>query len=746
MNVHPDRQDFRPLNELPAAPQRNAELSYKDLFRFLLRRGRTILFVGGVAGLAVLAIAMLQQPKYTAKSLIMITAPQTRIGEVDQTSNNPIPDSGLIDSQIEILHSRRLSRMVADQLKLIEDPAWNSSLRQSSLAHSIKTALLSPYSGDPQTAGASAQRSAREHVISMVQNSVSAKRRGLTYVIEVSATANNPVQAARLANSLVDQYFQNDLQTRFDSAEKSNQWLSERIAQLRTQVEQKESAVEDYRTKNGLLTASGASLTEQQMTGMQGMVMAARADLAEKEARYRQLQSLRASGGEVDSLSSALVSTTITELRTKQADVDAREADMTRKYGYRHPSLEAVRVEKARIDEQIQAEVARIARNLEDEVDVARSRLQSLQGTASGVEGKLASNNEGGVKLRELERDAAATRMIYENFLKRSQEISEAKTMTESDAKVVSEASAPTAPSSPNLPSAAFIALIAAVVFGAGAGLLIEMFDEGLEGLEDTQRETGKPCIGSLPVLRKGSLNRLPSNERHPAGFLLDKPISAFAEGVRLLRASLLFSETGPEPKVIAVTSALAGEGKTTASFCLARIAALAGQRVIVVDCDLRHRSFNSLLKFQPTKGIIHVLTRRVQWRDVITKDDKTGFHLLPAEATGFTSMDVFGGAQMRELLADLSSNYDLIILDCPPVLAVAEARMVARVADKTLVVTRWTKTSKRSVRIAIENLENSGAHVAGVALNCVNPQALGRGESATPGYKNAYASGYYAA
>jgi polysaccharide biosynthesis transport protein len=753
MNVHPDglgRPEFRTVSQYPSAPQPPPEFSYKDLFRFLLRRARVILTLGLITGVAALGSSLMQPAQYTAKALLMISAPQSRIGDIDQTVNNPIPDSGFIDSQIEILRSRRLAGLVVDKLNLEGDPAWNAALRQPGLLQTVKRSVQSFIAFMPPKKSAlpnaGAPSAAREGVIRAVQDSISAKRRGLTYVIEVAATTRDPQQAARLANGVLDAYFQNDLLMRFSAAQKSSEWLSQRIGDLRTQVEQKESAVEVYRAKYGLLTSSGTLLTEQQVSGLQGMVMTARADLAEKEARYRQLQKLQSTGGDVDSMSGALVSSTISELRTRAAEIDGRQADLERKYGEKHPALDAVRTERARIEEQIRQEVARIARNLEGEVEVARSRLASLQGTTNSVEGRLAANNEGGVKLRELERDAAATRVMYENFLKRAQEISEAQTMTDTDAKVVSEAATPDSPSSPNLPQAAFIALLVAGVLGVAAGLMIEMFDEGLEGLEDTARETGKPWIGSLQNIRRSAIERLPSQDRHPAGYLLAKPLSAFAEDVRQLRASLLLSDSESQPKVIAVTSALAGEGKTTVAFCLARACAMAGQRVVVLDCDLRRRSFNSLFHIEASCGIIHVLSRRANWRDVIQKDKLAGVHLLPAEATGFTANDVFGSAQMRNLLSDLGGAYDVIILDCPPVLAVAEARLVAREADKTVVVARWTKTPRRSVRIAVEQLTSAGADVAGVALNCVNPQALGRGESASPGYQNASKFGYYAA
>jgi capsular exopolysaccharide synthesis family protein len=202
--------------------------------------------------------------------------------------------------------------------------------------------------------------------------------------------------------------------------------------------------------------------------------------------------------------------------------------------------------------------------------------------------------------------------------------------------------------------------------------------------------------------------------------------MSAFTEACRVLRTSILFAAGQPKTQVVSVTSALPNEGKTTMSICLARVAALSGQRVLLVDCDLRRRSVKDVLDFEPPVGLLQVLSGEVSWRQATFLDDASGMHVLPLSDAGFTPKDVFGGEEIDKLLTELRGAFDLVILDCAPVLAVADTRVIASKGDSTVMITRWQKTPIRAVRAAMQQLHSSGANVRGVALNSVDRRMQG--------------------
>jgi capsular exopolysaccharide synthesis family protein len=222
----------------------------------------------------------------------------------------------------------------------------------------------------------------------------------------------------------------------------------------------------------------------------------------------------------------------------------------------------------------------------------------------------------------------------------------------------------------------------------------------------------------------------MPPAERHPPGYLVGRPMSAFAEALRVLRTVVVYSRPDAPVRVVAVTSALPNEGKTTVSLCLARIAALSGQRVCVIDCDLRMQSISDVLDIETDVGVLQVLAGQAQWRGAIVRDPSTDAHVLPVATSGFSPRDVFGSEAMAKLVTELRAHYDLVILDCPPILAVAETRILVRQADTTILVAKSGKTPVGALKTAIAQTEMAGGEVLGVALNYVLPHWQTYGDS----------------
>ncbi|MCR5876532.1 CpsD/CapB family tyrosine-protein kinase [Phenylobacterium sp. J426] len=248
------------------------------------------------------------------------------------------------------------------------------------------------------------------------------------------------------------------------------------------------------------------------------------------------------------------------------------------------------------------------------------------------------------------------------------------------------------------------------------------------------------PAIGSVPTTRTES-------SQPPPEFLIDKPLSAFAESFRTLRTSLQRADLDRPVRVLALTSSLPAEGKSTTSLCLARSSALAGQSTIVVDCDVRRRGLELILKERPTVGLLEVLSGQSPLEDAVFVDQPSGAHVLPVVGAKFTPREVFNTQAFADLLAKLRSQYQQVILDCPPVLAVADTRVIAKQADGVIFLVRWQKTPARAARLALDGLQSVGARVIGVALTQVNLKAqaaYGYGDSGY--YYRSYADYYNAA
>jgi len=460
-------------------------------------------------------------------------------------------------------------------------------------------------------------------------------------------------------------------------------------------------------------------------------------------ARASSLRASLASGGSGDAAREALQSPTITALRTQQAELSRKRAELSAQKGPRHPQMLEIDRQYQSLDEQIQIEVRRIISSVEDEARIAQQSVASIDETLTTQQQQLAEQNLGEVPLRERERDAEASRQLYEALLTRYREIAAQSGIEQPDARVVSRASIPTKPSSPKPALNLIIGILLGSALGALCVLVVEMLEQSFRTPEDVQSRLNIPCLGQVPFLDRRT-RTVDGELLTPESFVLKRPLSAFGEALRGVRAGAFFSSPDRKVKVLAVTSALPDEGKTTTSISLARISALAGSKTVLVDCDLRRRSSTHCIGLEVEKGLTEVLFRTATLNEVIQKDPGSGVDIVPLAQAEFTPRDLFGSDAMRTLIEALRTRYDVIILDSAPVLPVSDTRVLASVADSVLMVVRWGRTPTPIVRNAIDQLRAHGASIAGVVLEGVESGLVSRLLYDKPDYYSELYQTYY--
>lgn len=711
-----------------------------DMFR---RRLWVIMLTTGVVFLIVAFYTATATKLYTATSDVQLELSGRGVMNTIDTSgfNGMPPDAAKVDTETQIVMSRALVSRVVDRLNLMDDPEFNP-ISSKSIFDSIGD-LFGRSPGAPALQKARERALGRETAINTLITRRAIKRVGLTYIIEISATSRSPAKAAQIANTFADLYLTQQLETKYDTITRANEWLSSRLDALRIEVQNKERAVETYRAQNGLLSASGSTLTEQAISSLNQQLVMSRADLSEKEARLHEVERELASGKNGDSVAQALNSAVIGNLREKQAENSRLRAEMSTKYGPKHPEMRRVEQEGEDVQKRIDGEIARIIASQRNEVEIARNRLGSVQGSLSNQETDLAANNVGAVKLRELIRDAEASKTLYEGFLNRSKQIAEQGGIEQPDARVVSRASTPTEPSSPQTKLNLALGAILGLALGAVIALLMELFEQSLRTQEDVLDRLKISCVGSLPYLDKRT-RTIDQEIVPPESYVLHRPLSAFGEALRGVRASLFFSSPDRTTKVLAVTSALPDEGKTTTSLGLARISALAGSKTVLVDCDLRRRSATHALGLDVEKGLTEVLFKTATLDQVIQKDPGSGADVVPLAQSEFTPLDLFSSEAMRQLIDELRERYEVVILDTAPVLPLADTRVLSPLADGVLVVVRWGRTPHSVVRSALDQLYAHGARIAGAVLVGVESGMVARLMYDRPDYYSELYQTYY--
>jgi succinoglycan biosynthesis transport protein ExoP len=669
-----------------------------------------------------------QTPIYKANSILQLDTNKENVIDLGSVLGGLAASTAAIDTEVRVMGSKSLLTKVAKKLKLAEDPEFNWTLveKKPGLLAQIKTQIRS-WTGQKETkevpyANLSAEEreaAILESVVQTLTYKVHISRIGTTYLINVDVTSVSPETAARIADAVADQYRVQQLDSKLEATRRATAWLSERVAGLRDEVEAKEQRVEEFRAETGLLSAQGATLTEQQIAYNTNQKSVLESQLSRVRARYQSMRRQIDSGAGIDAIAEVLDSPVISSLKSQRAQILRRVAELETTLGPAHPELIGARNEAADIERQITAEVNRIATNLDSEFKVAQAQIDSINSNISQSTAQLRGNNINLVRLRELERDAETSRVLYEEFISRSKETREQDDLVQADANILSTASVPSRPSSPRKMLNLIIGGLLGGLIGGGLALLAEIFDMKISSAEDIERKLGVNSIGSVPLIRNTSL--LPFSQVNPADFLVDNPLSAFSESIRYLRAAIAFSDIDSETKTVAVTSSLPDEGKTSLTLSLGRMSAMSGSRTLVIDGDFRRRQLTDAAGLSPEIGFIEHLFGAGQLADAICKDQRSMLDILPLTKSGHVPHDVFGTRAFDDLLARLRSMYDLILIDTGPLLLMAEARVVAGKVDKTILVIRWRRSLRSAVRQSLHLLKTFNADLLGITLNMVD-------------------------
>ncbi len=667
---------------------------------------RAPLGLGVAAGLflAIMAFASTLRPMYTAVGSVLVDPKQENLTRTQAPQSSMPPDMSAVDTQVELMKSHVLAEMAVRKLGLYKDPEFNPKARTSD----------APATADPQTVSRVADR---------LQAHTSVRRAGLTYVVDVGVSSRSPEKAATIANGVMEAYLQRQLDDKIESVRKANRELGASLETMRKEAESTEAQVQEYKNAHGLFSAEGATMAEQEVSTLNQQIAQAKADTAEKQARLAAAAAqVRRGGGGAD-VGAALGSETIRELRKKEAETSVRLAQLEADFKPEYPEVKRTKAQLDDIHAQIQQEINRIMSSLRAEATAAAQRQGSLIGSRGTAQGGLAANGQAQVGLLALRQRADSAKQIYEAYLDRAKQVAAEGSLQQADATIASRATAPAKASSPNLPLIGLAAALLSILAGAVAMLTAELWNRSLRSREDVERDLGVPFAGILPdyasVVGRGR------NKAAPADYLIRAPLSSFAESLRNLRAFLLLS--GPAPaKIVALTSAVPKEGKSLTSLCLAQAMALSGSKVIVVDCDLRMRGLTKLIG-EPTTGLVQVAQGEVRLEQALVVDSRTGLTILPAAGGHQVPYDLFSSPESDALLRQLAEQYDYVILDTPPVLGVADARILASKVDKVLYVVRWNKTPRRTAQSAIDILNESGAEVAGAVLSRVDIKAQAR-------------------
>ncbi len=705
----------------------------RQIGRMFLRRSWLILSVLLVLnGLAVFAISRVT-PRYTAEASLIIGPRQAQVMDVKAVIDGLSSDTDVIESELQLLRSRRIAREVVAKLGLDQTAEFNPGDGSPTLRERIVSAVnarmemlaaLLPASWRPAvTVSSHPTPSAVESERDPLGRSTDAllahlyvAPKGRSRVIGVSVESADPALAAAAANAVSEGYIENQLRSKLDATEHAHKWLDERVREMRDQVVNADQAAEAYRRKVGIVQGRNGTLLAEESSALGEKIIQAHVDRANAEARLQVVSAALALPRGILGLPEAQGSTVVQALRIQENALLQRAAELSHRFGENFPKLAELRSQISDVRSRLRQEVERVADNLREEVRTTQTREEYLKGTLANMRQEVGVGMQGEIELRALQHEADADRALYDRLLARSKETNVESGLQQPDAQMISRAESPELPSFPNPALILPIFFLTSVIVALLLVFAMEHLDHGFSSLEQVEATLGITALGVVPWLRRSARLRQP-----PENYILDRPDSQYGEGVRSLYTSLRLSDMDQPSKVVLVASALPGEGKTTTVLSLARLMASCGKRVAMIDCDLRRPALHAVFGAPQSPGLTDCLAGRAALSQVLRCDSLSDAWLIAAGSQIQTAPDLFASDAMRQLIATLSEQFDLVLLDSAPVLAVSDTRNLCRLVDKIVFVVRWQATRRFAAQPALRQIIEAGGNVAGVLLSMVD-------------------------
>jgi capsular exopolysaccharide synthesis family protein len=620
-------------------------------------------------------------------------------------------------TQYRILQSRSLARKTVEVMNLPHHPSIQRARREPT--HSFTVTGLVSQSADwvsrklsgaePQPAApvATEPQEPLAQYTGVVLGALTVTPVRNSRLVELRFSSTDPQLAADLANAHAKAYIQQNMETRFSASKDATDWLGERLAEQRRKVEESEAALQRYKeTHDAVAVEDRQNIVVQRLADLNGAVTKAKTTRIEKEAQFNQLKAVQGTPA-VDSLPAVIANEYIQKLKSDLGDLQRQQAQLSEKYGDRHPEMLRLRMAIQTAQAKYDVEVNNIVESVRSEFTAALAQERSLVGALESQKSEALGLNRKGIEYSVLSRDAESNRQIYEALMQRTKETGISGELKTSNIRVVDAAEVPTYPVLPRRQRDLMMAAFSGSILALGLVFLFEYLDNRIKSPQELRAHLGLPFLGMVPKVDASS------------GALLHTGVpAAFAEAIRAVRTNVLFSSAAEGARTIVVTSAGPGEGKSLFSSNLSISLAQAGQRVLHVDADMRRPRVHEIFEVTQEPGLSNLLVGDCKPSEAVRKTSVTNLCILPAGMIPPNPAELLGSRRCLEYFETLSEHFDWVVVDSPPVLAVADAAIVANSATDVVFVVGADQTSRHSAKAAIEQLQSVGAHIVGAVLN----------------------------
>jgi polysaccharide biosynthesis transport protein len=701
------------------------------------KRIKLVIAVPVVAAALTAMIVLIVPNRYEAAAVVQIDSRQKPVFSTEIPVSDLRGDLSTVDSEVEIVKSRPIILKVIAALDLRNDREFSGASLKTHIWSKLGIKAKTEKAGQAPKrqhddiadiltgADASALRPESDEVADAFYQKLKVSRVRNTLLIEIRFSANDASKAARIANTMAEFYIKEQLESKMRAASNASLLLEQKLEDMRAKVSEAERKVEAWKAEHNVFDSEGQTLSERQMTRLMEQSVAARNATTEAQAKYVQAQKLVRAGDSGAAIAEVLQSESVRILKEQVASITRKSAELKTKYGSKHPDIIKNEAELAQARTQLTAEIERHITNLKNQADVAEERERQMTQSLAQLKNQQIVTKDEGVELKSLMRDAASIKTLFEALLARYKQTTETQGFQLPDVRVIERADAPQFPAAPKRRPLVILSTALGSVLGMALAVLLELMAPGISRHDDIERVFEVAHLSSVPSQVSGEF---PMTAAKAVRQVVAEPSSAYADAIRSARRELDGRRPSDGPRIILVTSSIAGEGAELIASNLAHNYAMTGGRPLLIDGDMRLQPLTRQLAAQRSRGLLEQIVMRQPIEAAILRDGLSGLHFLPAagqQAPQVSIPETLSSNALAAAITGLKSQFDTIILSVPPLLPVIDGRILADYADQIVFVMAWQKTPKQLAKTAIKSLGSNSHKLTGVVLNDVAPEAL---------------------
>ncbi len=692
-------------HELPGA---DAELNLRDYWHVITHRKWTVLVFFLVVVITTVVASFLATPIYRSSLTLQIERELPKVVKFqDVVPVESAMDKDFYQTQYELLKSRTLAKRVIDHLALATHSAFNST--ESSNWQGWIRSILAAAPGVGEESHTSAVR--RDELVEEFLDNLSIEPVKQSRLVRVSFESKDAELAARVLNALAENFIQMNLERRVDASSYAKSFLEDRLTQVKAKLEDSEKKLVAFAREHEIIKVdTNRSVQLQKLNEASRALATAERERIEAEALYNETMATQGHG-----LSQVLDSIVIQKLKQTEAEMEASYQEKLNIFKPAYPSMLQLKQQIDEIAEQIEEEVTNIRAAIRSQYQMAKLKERALANKVGTLKSEVLSIQDSSIPYNILQREVDTNRELYEGLLQRMKEVGVAGGVTTNNVSVVDGAEVPYKKHKPRIAVNALLALIIGVVGGIGLAFLFEHLDDTLKEPEVLERRLQLPVLGVVPEVKM-----LKSHLADPlriAKLAFNEPRSGLAEAYRSVRTSLLFSTSRGAPNIMLFTSPGPGEGKTTSALNVAITFTQTGNKVLLIDTDLRNPSLHSLLQLNNMMGLTNYLAGDAQPVEISQHTNITNLFVIPSGPLPPNPAELLSSDKMADLLELAADKFDYVILDGPPILGLADALVLANIAQGTVVVAEAGVTRLGHLQGALKRMRSAHANIVGSVM-----------------------------